>query len=204
MLAEAGIQFTILAPHQVERPSEGGVPLRFRAANGSEIALCIYDAALSGEIAFGRLIAEAHCSRIASRPQSLRLEAMITAAAMDGETFGHHHRFGEMALARAFRILGERDDVRIENFASFLARNPPVTDAVLVSPELVELLSRNRAVALRLWMQVTPEEHTARRGAARCATVSSGSPESCTKFSSAKARSFSSIDPWECAERYGE
>jgi len=53
---------------------------------------------------------------------------------MDGETFGHHHRFGEMALARAFRILAERDDVRIENFVSFLARNPPLADAVLVSP----------------------------------------------------------------------
>jgi alpha-amylase/alpha-mannosidase (GH57 family) len=132
VLAEAGILFTILAPHQVETPSKSGLPLRFRAARGSEIALGIYDATLSGEIAFGRLIADG--ALLANRLASPEPSVLITAAAMDGETFGHHHRFGEMGLARALNILGERDDVRIENFASFLARNPPVTDAVLVSP----------------------------------------------------------------------
>src|SRR5688572_32269470 len=43
VLAEEGIRFTIVAPHQVEKISESGLPLRFRAAKGREIALCIYD-----------------------------------------------------------------------------------------------------------------------------------------------------------------
>jgi alpha-amylase/alpha-mannosidase (GH57 family) len=39
-----------------------------------------------------------------------------------------------MALARAFRFIEQRGDATIENFASFLAKCPPVNDAVLVSP----------------------------------------------------------------------
>ena len=131
VLAEHGILFTILAPHQVERVSAHGLPLRFKASGGHEIAICTYDARLSADIAFGRLIKDGALLARNLAPDDTML---VTAAAMDGETFGHHHRFGEMALARAFRILSEREDLRVENFASFLARNPPVEDAVLVSP----------------------------------------------------------------------
>jgi hypothetical protein len=133
VLAEEGIRFTVLAPHQVEFRSPSGMPLRFRGGRGRELALLIYDAVLSGEIAFGRLLSDGAllASRLAPVTPS---GAELTAAATDGETFGHHHRFGEMALARAFRIVAERKETRIENFASFLARNPPRDTAVLVSP----------------------------------------------------------------------
>lgn len=131
VLAEQGILFTILAPHQVDKTSELGLPLRFDAGGGREIAICTYDAKLSSDIAFGRLVRDGALLAKNLAPDD---EMLITAAAMDGETFGHHHHFGEMALARAFRFLSEHEDIRIENFASFLARNPPVEDAVLVSP----------------------------------------------------------------------
>ncbi len=131
VLAEAGILFTVLAPHQVERRSPRGLPLRFRAGGRHEIALCIYDGVLSGDIAFGRLLTDG--AMLAGRLAPAN-DAAITAAVVDGETFGHHDHFGEMALARAFRIVAEGEDIRIENFASFLARNPPQDDAVLVSP----------------------------------------------------------------------
>jgi hypothetical protein len=161
VLAEAGIRITVLAPHQVESRSVSGLPLRFPAGGGRELALCIYDAVLSGEIAFGRLLTDGAllASRLApavpsgntaaGRGKSTRARAVeLIAAATDGETFGHHHKFGEMALARAFRILADRGDVRIENFASFLAKNPPREDAVLSLPALsiprneVELLGK--------------------------------------------------------------
>ena len=147
VLAEAGIRFTVLAPHQVKSRSTSGLPLRFRAGGGREIALCIYDGVISGEIAFGRLLTDGAllANRLApktapssvaggskAKPTADGVE--LTSVATDGETFGHHHHFGEMALARAFRILSERSDVRIENFASFLAKNPPSEDAVLVEP----------------------------------------------------------------------
>jgi hypothetical protein len=160
VLAEAGISFTILAPHQVETPPELGLPLRFRAGKQREIALCIYDGRLSGDIAFGRLITDGALLANRLAPEEPLDHGLITAAAMDGETFGHHHRFGEMALARAFRILAERDDVRIENFASFLARNPPVTDAVLVSPSSWSCTHGVERWRSNCGCRLTPEEDT--------------------------------------------
>ncbi len=140
VLAEAGILFTVLAPHQVEKPTANGLPLNFRAGGGRTIALCVYDGELSGGIAFGPLLKDG--ALLASRlsPAAGGGNEMepgdveLSAAVVDGETFGHHHHFGEMALARALRIIGESDSVTIENFASFLARNPPTDDASLVSP----------------------------------------------------------------------
>lgn len=131
VLADEAIEFTILAPHQVSAVDPQGLPLRYTASNGRDIALCIYDAHLSADIAFGRLIRDGAMLADHLDPGDSKL---ITAAAMDGETFGHHHRFGEMALARAFRFLEERDGVNIENFASFLAKHPPQMTAELVSP----------------------------------------------------------------------
>jgi alpha-amylase/alpha-mannosidase (GH57 family) len=157
VLADHGILFTILAPHQVETVAPTGLPLRFRTGATREIALCIYDDKLSADIAFGRLIKDGALLATHLDPVD---DKLITAAAMDGETFGHHHHFGEMALARAFRFLDERHDVRIENFASFIARNTPTVDAVLVSPSSwscphgVERWRSNCGCAL------APEKHT--------------------------------------------
>src|SRR4029078_2317653 len=59
-----------------------------------------------------------------------------------------------------FRVLEERGKVQIENFASFLARNPPLEDAVLVEPSSwscppgVERWRANCGCAL------APEKHT--------------------------------------------
>jgi len=157
VLADHGILFTILAPHQVAKVSETGLPLRFKTSETRSIALCIYDDRLSADIAFGRLIRDGALLASNLDPDD---EKLVTAAAMDGETFGHHHRFGEMALARAFRILAEKDDVRIENFASFLARNPPEEDAVLMSPS-----SWSCSHGVERWRSdcgcaLAPEKHT--------------------------------------------
>lgn len=144
VLAEAGILFTVLAPHQVEARNPSGLPLSFRAGKGRTIALCVYDGETSGGIAFGPLLTDGAllARRLApgaggaggASDDNEAKDVALTAAVVDGETFGHHHHFGEMALARALRIVGEGNGVRIENFASFLARNPPTDDAILVSP----------------------------------------------------------------------
>lgn len=133
VMAEAGILFTILAPHQVETPPVDGMPLRYVTTSGDEIALFIYDGRLSGDMAFGPLLRSG--AVLANRLDPAEPDGFVLkSAAMDGETFGHHQKFGEMGLARAFRIIGEREDVQLENFASFLANNPPEADAVLVAP----------------------------------------------------------------------
>jgi hypothetical protein len=58
----------------------------------------------------------------------------LLSAATDGETYGHHHRFAEMALARVVLDLEAMRAVRVENFASFLAHHPATDDVQIVSP----------------------------------------------------------------------
>jgi alpha-amylase/alpha-mannosidase (GH57 family) len=142
-LAEAGIRFTILAPHQAENVVTDGKPLRFSAGGGRSIALFIYDGTLAHDAAFGRVLDDglelarrlAHGEgglRRAGSPPSEQMH--VRSIALDGETFGHHRRFAEMALARAIsHLIGDRKAC-VENFASVLAHHQPVEEAVLVEP----------------------------------------------------------------------
>ncbi|MGW8264852.1 MAG: DUF3536 domain-containing protein, partial [Longimicrobiales bacterium] len=58
----------------------------------------------------------------------------LVSVATDGETYGHHHRFGEMALAAVIQALRSRPEIHVENFSSFLAHSPPEEEVSLVEP----------------------------------------------------------------------
>ena len=139
-LAAEGILFTILAPHQVDPVPEGGRPTLFRTASGREIALFVYDGPLSHDVAFGALLrdgvewAERMAPFAEGKATSGSGEATLVSLATDGETFGHHHTFAEMALAKAIMTLDEREDVIVENFSSFLARHGTEAPVSLVAP----------------------------------------------------------------------
>ncbi len=139
VLAEQGVRFTILAPHQVEQAPARGEPFRFDAGNRRELALFIYDGALSSGVAFGPLLRDGvELARRLEAPGGKLPGAggapSLTSIATDGETFGHHHRFGEMGLARALTLLAARPSVCVENFASVLSRVPLRRKARLVAP----------------------------------------------------------------------
>jgi hypothetical protein len=137
-LAEHGVRFTVVAPHQVRNAPADGLPLSFDAGGGRSIAVCAYDGPLSRDVAFGPLLrsGDALHARLVdatplpggSAPPALR------ALATDGETFGHHHRFGEMALAAAIERLGAGSDVALTNFAAVVATMGTRPAAELVSP----------------------------------------------------------------------
>jgi len=131
VLAQEGIAFTVLAPHQVRKPPPHGRPGRFKTRGGRTIALFIYDGDLSHDVAFGPLIRDARAwtARLVAAPPG-----SLVSIATDGETYGHHHRFGEMALAAVLEALAAQPDVRVENFASYLARHPAADDVELVAP----------------------------------------------------------------------
>jgi len=138
-LAEAGIKFTILAPHQVEHVPPGGTPLKFSAGGGRTIALFIYDGTLAHDVAFGPVLEDGTelARRLGPDASSVGIAksgASLRSIALDGETFGHHKQFAEMALARAVSELVTKGDVCIENYGSVLARNQPATEAILVEP----------------------------------------------------------------------
>jgi len=150
VLAQEGIRFTILAPHQVTEPPPRGLPGVYRTGRGRSLTLFVYDGPLSQGVAFGPLLQDAEkwantlvetgrrseledpddMGRQASTPGSGGLVCLAT----DGETYGHHHRFGEMALAAVLDLLDRQPGVRVENFSSFLARVTPRHQVELVEP----------------------------------------------------------------------
>jgi len=135
VLAQEGIAFTVLAPHQVAPLPPRGLPARVRTTGGRSIAAFVYDGSLSHDVAFGPLIrsAERWVERLLRTPEAEPPPALV-AMATDGETYGHHHQYGEMALARTLETLQATPGVTLENFASFLARHPPAHDVTLMAP----------------------------------------------------------------------
>jgi alpha-amylase/alpha-mannosidase (GH57 family) len=130
VVAEAGIAFTVLAPHQVTKPPADGRPGRVGTHPKREIAVFVYDGPLSHGIAFGQYSTSAAEweKAVAERP------GRVVTAATDGETFGHHHQPGARVLGELLGRLLARRDVRVENFASALAMRAPAERLTLVSP----------------------------------------------------------------------
>jgi hypothetical protein len=142
VLAEQGIKFTILAPHQASPLPPRGLPGLYRTSGGRAIALFFYDGDLSHGVAFGELIRDA-----ALWIARLRQRSGLISIATDGETYGHHHKFGEMALAKVIHELGapsppaERgtgSEVgtggEVTNYAAFLAQHPATHPVTLNAP----------------------------------------------------------------------
>lgn len=139
VLAAEGIRYTVLAPHQVRKIPPRGQPGWWNAGGGRRIALFLYDGPISHDVAFGPLVknSDTWVSRVlaAANGESVSPGSHhLTAIATDGETYGHHHHFGEMALAAAIQRFRASPGVRVENFASVLARSQPTDSLDLLAP----------------------------------------------------------------------
>jgi alpha-amylase/alpha-mannosidase (GH57 family) len=142
VLAEHDIQFTILAPRQakaVKMLNSGswqdvsGEKINTNKAyvcklpSGKSIHLFFYNGAISQKIAFtglldnGSLFAESLIEGFHPDDAAPQLVNVAT----DGESYGHHHKHGDMALAFCINYLANRDDVELVNYARFLEVTPP-------------------------------------------------------------------------------
>jgi alpha-amylase/alpha-mannosidase (GH57 family) len=145
VLAEAGVKFTILAPGQARRvrPLAGedwqevgpavdpSQPYLWRGPRGLSLALFFYDGPVSRAIAFEHLLERGE--RLAGRLKAAFADGrdwrQLVHVATDGESYGHHFRFGEMALASALEQLAEDPTVALTNYGAFLAAHPPTWEA---------------------------------------------------------------------------
>ncbi|MGH7581765.1 MAG: DUF3536 domain-containing protein [Gemmatimonadales bacterium] len=134
VIASEGLQFTILAPHQVELVPEGGRPGRWRGGHGRELAIFVYDAAAANDVAFGDALLDADrwAGRLAGDPGDG--DVSIRSLATDGETFGHHHRWGDLALAALIDRAASGSRLALTNFAALLRSDPPREVVRVVSP----------------------------------------------------------------------
>src|SRR2546425_7089667 len=120
VLAEAGVKFTVLAPHQALRvrplgteaweAADGIDPSRaylWRGSRGLSLAIFFYDGPISRAIAFEPLLqgSERLVARLRAGFAPERDWPQLVHCATDGESYGHHSRFGEMALAAALQQL---------------------------------------------------------------------------------------------------
>ncbi|MBA4027746.1 MAG: glycoside hydrolase, partial [Planctomyces sp.] len=151
-LAAEGIAFTVMAPGQcaATRPlgqwrwdecGPGGPDPRraYRVAlpSGRSIAVFFYDGPIAQAVAFERLLDDGR--RLAGRllgafGQGDGPGAQLVHIATDGESYGHHHRFGEMALASALDRIEADPGVRLTNYAEFLARQGTAAEALVREP----------------------------------------------------------------------
>lgn len=145
-LIDNGIKFTILSQSQAksvkERDqwvdlSQSGSTIdpsrayEFRFDDSASIALFFYDGPISRAIAFEGLLRDG--ARLAQRAlegfNSARGWPEILPIATDGETFGHHQKFGEMALAAMIDRFERTKEISITNFSEYLALETPQVQA---------------------------------------------------------------------------
>ncbi len=140
-LAAEGIAFTILEPHQAARYRTIGatkwtevngsldptMAYRCPLPSGRSIAIFFYDGPISRAVAFENLLARGEnlANRLAGAFSDTRGHTQLVDIATDGETYGHHHRYGDMALAYAMHYIEENQLAQITNYGEFLAKHPP-------------------------------------------------------------------------------
>jgi alpha-amylase/alpha-mannosidase (GH57 family) len=147
-LAEEGVRFTILAPHQLDRvrPLDGSAPWHEVGDDGRDPAidrpyrwchptepdrsldLVVYDGSLSQSLAFGDPTAEAMIDAAVAHDGG---RGGLLAAATDGETFGHHRKGAEVQLARALTQVAAARGVEVPRLLDVLDARPPTHQATV-------------------------------------------------------------------------
>ena len=149
-MAAEGIEFTILEPQQAARFRKIGekqwttangtldptIPYVCNLPSGRSIAIFFYDGPISRAVAFENLLArgESLAHRLVGAFDASRKHAQVVSIATDGETYGHHHRYGDMALAYALQYIEQQKLARLTNYGEFLEQHPP-THEVEIAPD---------------------------------------------------------------------
>ena len=167
ILAQEGILFTILAPHQCARvrklaqPPPGAKPSRAKAAQtsaegpwtetpnastdttqpyrvqldeGRSIAVFFYDGPASRAIAFEGVLndGEDFGRRLVAGLREPEDRPRLSHVATDGESYGHHHKHGEMALSYALHWIEANELAHLTNYGEYLEKFPPTCEAQVV------------------------------------------------------------------------
>jgi hypothetical protein len=95
--------------------------------SGAAITIFFYDGPISRAVAFEGLLSkgETFAHRLLSAFREERDWYELVHIATDGESYGHHHRFGEMALAYALKHIESNGLARLTNYGEYLEKHPP-------------------------------------------------------------------------------
>lgn len=148
-LIDENLKYVILSPFQAARvrPVGGGdawlpvidgqldttVPYRFLHPDksGRSLAVFFYDGELAKAIAFDGALASSHLllerfeRRARERGAGVRGAGRLVHVATDGESYGHHFKFGERCLAYGLEVEAAARGLRVTNYGEFLAEHEP-------------------------------------------------------------------------------
>ncbi|MEJ2007025.1 MAG: DUF3536 domain-containing protein [Acidobacteriota bacterium] len=146
ILAQHGIKYTVLSPYQARRvraigarnwrETTGGrvdpsIAYRVRLRYGRWINVFFYDGPISRGVAFEGLLGsgERFADRLLGAFSDDRDWPQMVHIATDGETYGHHHAYGDMALAYALNYIVANNSAKLTNYGEFLEKYPPQFEA---------------------------------------------------------------------------
>ncbi|HBA59695.1 MAG TPA: hypothetical protein DCZ92_02505 [Elusimicrobia bacterium] len=189
LMIDLGMKYVILSPYQAEKVrgpgeedwtdvSRGDMdPSRpyvwhdtlphGAKVPGRSIAVFFYDGPLSKAAAFEGLMknSTAFADRVEACFKPAADGPQLVSMAVDGETFGHHHKFAEMTLAHAFLHELPRRGIELVNFGRYLEDNPPQWEARIKSGPDGEGTAWSCAHGVRRW-----------KGGCTCGTEGADSP----------------------------
>lgn len=150
ILAEQGVKFTILAQYQASRVKKidtemwedvsGGRidPTRAylcRLPSGRNINIFFYDEPISRAVAFEKLLnkGEEFANRLLNGFSDQRQWQQMLNIATDGESYGHHHRYGDMALAFVLNHIEYNKLAKLTNYGEYLEKHPPAHEVEIIN-----------------------------------------------------------------------
>jgi alpha-amylase/alpha-mannosidase (GH57 family) len=162
ILAELGVKFTVLSPYQARRVRRLGarqwqdvnghidpsMAYQVRMPSRRTLSLFFYDGPIAQAVAFEGLLnnGEHFAQRLLTGFSLDRTWPQLVHIATDGESYGHHHRHGEMAFSYAIHQIENNGQARITNYGEFLEKFPPTHEV-----EIIENTAWSCAHGLERW-----------------------------------------------------
>lgn len=141
LLAERGIEFTVLAPWQAARSIDPSEPYWVELPGGRRIAVFFYNGPMSGDVSFNDSVtanadtfAAPYLARHVNWEKEQRGEDQLLLIATDGELYGHHKPYRDLFLSHLTQQSGPAFGYEITSLARYLRAHPPVQTVEIVAP----------------------------------------------------------------------
>ena len=167
VLADCGIKFTVLSPYQAKAVRKLGEeewhdvswgnidPARayryyIKSDKTKYIDIFFYDGSISKSVAFDELLTDGNkfISRLKDGISDKRDYNQLINIATDGESYGHHTKFGDMALSYILKIKAEDEGFEITNYANYLE-----LEGVNYEADIKDVSSWSCAHGVGRWME---------------------------------------------------
>ena len=153
LLIDHGMRYVILAPNQAKGEIDTSKPYLFRHIDGSRrtLAVFFYNGPLARAIAFEGALSSSRglVEKFVSTAQGKELVNVAT----DGETYGHHFKFGDLALSYALTVEAKAAGFWVTNYSQYLDHHPPELEVEIDNGPDGEGTSWSCAHGVGRWMR---------------------------------------------------